>query len=150
MFLPLRACIRIWCTVGAAERQPQMFVRRPFRFSLSPVPPLTKGLFTGYESNNSGSLPRRLRSQHIYILEQNSSHAISNLQFVYSFMVSVKDFHILWVKCTTYNKQQKDHWPWYKGNKLCHYCVLLRLFGIKRLRNTDSQFWLHMGRVLWV
>ena len=49
------------------------------------------------ESNNSGSLPRRLRSQHIYILEQNSSHAISNLQYVYSFMVSLKDFHILWV-----------------------------------------------------
>ena len=49
------------------------------------------------ESNNSGSLPRRLRSQHIYILEQNSSRAISNLQYVYSFMVSLQDFHILWV-----------------------------------------------------
>ena len=49
------------------------------------------------ESNNSGSLPRRLRSQHIYILEQNSSHAISNLQYVYSFMVSPNHFHILWV-----------------------------------------------------
>ena len=144
MFLPIRACIRIWCTGGAMERQPQMFVHRPFRFSLSP------GLFTSYESNNSGSLPRRLRSQHIYILEQNSSHAISNLQFVYSFIVSLKNFHILWVKCTTYNKQQKYHWPWYKENKLCHYCVLLRLFGIKALRNTDSQLWLHMGRVSWV
>ena len=29
--------------------------------------------------------------------------------------------------------------------------VLLRLFGIKALRNsTDSQLWLHMGCVLWV
>ena len=37
-----------------------------------------------------------------------------------------------------------------QGNKLCHYCVLLRLFGIKALRNTDSQLWLRMGRVLWV
>ena len=36
-------------------------------------------------------------SQHIYILEQNSSRAISNLQYVYSFMLSLKDFHILWV-----------------------------------------------------
>ena len=27
---------------------------------------------------------------------------------------------------------------------------LLRLFGIKALRNTDSQLWLHMGCVLWV
>ena len=34
--------------------------------------------------------------------------------------------------------------------KWCHYCVLLRLFGIKALRNTDSQLWLRMGRVLWV
>ena len=64
------------------------------------------------ESNNSGSLPRRLRSQHIYILEQNSSRAISNLQYVYSFMVSLKDFHILWVinvLHTTNNKKITDH-----------------------------------------
>ena len=27
-------------------------------------------------------------SEHIYILEQNSSHVISNLQYVYSFMVA--------------------------------------------------------------
>ena len=33
--------------------------------------------------------------------------------------------------------------------KWCHYCVPVRLFGIKTLRNTDSQFWLYMG-VLWV
>ena len=55
------------------------------------------GRWSLIESNNSGSLPRRLRSQHIYILEQNSSRAISNLQYVYSFMVSLQDFHILWV-----------------------------------------------------
>ena len=105
------------------------------------------GRWSLIESNNSGSLPRRLRFQHIYILEQNSSHAISNLQYVYSFMVSLKDFHILWV---VYYIQQTTNWPWYKKNKWCHYCVLLRLFGIKALANTDSQLWLRMGRVLWV
>ena len=64
------------------------------------------------ESNNSRFLPRWLRSQHIYILEQNSSHAISNLQYVYSFMVWLKDFHILWVinvLHTTNNKKITDH-----------------------------------------
>ena len=55
------------------------------------------GRWSLIELNNSGSRPRRLRSQHIYFLEQNSSHAISNLQYVYSFMVSLNDFHILWV-----------------------------------------------------
>jgi len=48
VFSPIRACIRIWCTVGAVERWSQMFVYRPFRFSLSLVPHSTKGLFTGY------------------------------------------------------------------------------------------------------
>ena len=48
VFSPMGACIRIWCTAGAVERRPQMFVHRPFRFSLSPVPHLTKGLFTDY------------------------------------------------------------------------------------------------------
>ena len=101
------------------------------------------------ESNNSGSLPRRLRSQHVYILEQNSSRAISNLQYVYSFMVSLKDFHILSV---VYYIQQttKKSLTMIQGNKWCHYCVLLRLFGIKAFRNTDSQLWLRMGCVLWV
>ena len=55
------------------------------------------GMWSLIESNNSGSLPRRLRSQHIYILEQNWLREISNLQYVYSFMVSLQDFHILWV-----------------------------------------------------
>ena len=47
VFLPIRACIRIWCTEEGEERRSQMFVYRPFRFSLSPVPRSTKGLFTG-------------------------------------------------------------------------------------------------------
>ena len=47
VFSPIGACIRIWCTAGAVERRSQMFVYRPFRFSLSP-PRSTKGLFTGY------------------------------------------------------------------------------------------------------
>ena len=55
------------------------------------------GRWSLIELNNSGSRPRRLRSQHIYFLEQNSSHVISNLQYVYSFTVSLKDFHILWI-----------------------------------------------------
>ena len=70
------------------------------------------GRWSLIESNNSGSLPKRLRSQHIYILEQNSSHTISNLQYVYSFMVWLKDFHILWVinvLHTTNNKKTTDH-----------------------------------------
>ena len=100
------------------------------------------------ESNNSGSLPRRLRSQHVYILEQNSSRAISNLQYVYSFMVSLKDFHILsvvyYIQQTT--KKITDH----DTRQQMINCVLLRLFGIKALRNTDSQLWLRMGCVLWV
>ena len=48
VFSPIGACIRIWCTAGAVERRSQMFVHRPFRFSLSLVPRSTKGLFTGY------------------------------------------------------------------------------------------------------
>ena len=47
VFSPIGACIRIWCTAGAVERRSQMFVYRPFRFSLSPVPRSTNGLFTG-------------------------------------------------------------------------------------------------------
>ena len=47
VFSPLGACIRIWCTAGAVEQWSQMFVYRPFRFSLSPVPHSTKDLFTG-------------------------------------------------------------------------------------------------------
>ena len=43
----IRTCIRIWCTAGAVKRRSQMFVYKPFRFSLSPVPRSTKGLFTG-------------------------------------------------------------------------------------------------------
>ena len=35
VFLPIGACIRIWCTAGAVEWRSQMFVYRPFRFSLS-------------------------------------------------------------------------------------------------------------------
>ena len=35
VFSPIGACIRIWCTAGAVERRSQMFVYRPFRFSLS-------------------------------------------------------------------------------------------------------------------
>ena len=52
VFLPIRACIRIWCTAGAVEWQSHMFV-----YSLSPFPfpllvifspfPQTKGLITG-------------------------------------------------------------------------------------------------------
>ena len=48
VFLPIRTCLRIWWTAGAVERRSQMFVYRPFRFSLSLVPRPTKGLFTGY------------------------------------------------------------------------------------------------------
>ena len=43
VFLAIGACIRIWCTVDAVEQRSQMFVYRPFRFSLSPVPRSTKG-----------------------------------------------------------------------------------------------------------
>ena len=35
VFLAIGVCIRIWCTAGAVERRSQMFVYRPFRFSLS-------------------------------------------------------------------------------------------------------------------
>ena len=55
VFLPMGACIRIWCTAGAIERRSQMFVYRlsPFPFSLlaifSPFPQ-TESLFTGYAS----------------------------------------------------------------------------------------------------
>ena len=49
VFSPIIACIRIWCTAGAVERRSQMFVYRPFRFSLS-IPKAcsqaTKTLFT--------------------------------------------------------------------------------------------------------
>ena len=38
VFSPIGACIRIWCTAGAVEWRSQMFVYRPFRFILSPVP----------------------------------------------------------------------------------------------------------------
>ena len=38
VFSPIRTCIRIWCTVDAVEQRSQMFVYRPFRFSLSLVP----------------------------------------------------------------------------------------------------------------
>ena len=47
VFSPLGACIRIWSTSGAVEQWSQMYFYRPFRFSLSPVPHSTKGLFTG-------------------------------------------------------------------------------------------------------
>ena len=40
-------CIRIWYTAGAVQRRSQMFVYRPFNFSLSSVLCSTKGLFTG-------------------------------------------------------------------------------------------------------
>ena len=48
VFLPIGACIRIWCTACAVEWRSQMFVYRPFCFSVSPVAHSTKGLFTGY------------------------------------------------------------------------------------------------------
>ena len=48
MFSPIGAFIRIWCTACAVEWRSQMFVYRPFRFSVSPVPHSTKDLFTGY------------------------------------------------------------------------------------------------------
>jgi len=38
VFSPIRTCIRVWCTAGAVEQWSQMFVYRPFRFSLSLVP----------------------------------------------------------------------------------------------------------------
>ena len=38
VFSPIGACIRIWCKAGAVEWRSQMFVYRPFRFILSPVP----------------------------------------------------------------------------------------------------------------
>ena len=36
-----------------------------------------------------------------------------------------------------------------QGKQLCQYCVLLRLFGIKALRNTDSQLWLYVWDVYY-
>ena len=61
VFSPIRTCIRIWCTAGAVERRSQMFVYRPFRFSLSLVPRSTKGLFTGYPSGTPRSTGLSLR-----------------------------------------------------------------------------------------
>ena len=71
VFSPIRTCIRVWCTVGAVEQRSQMFVYRPFRFSLHLVPPSTKGLFTGYP----------LKSHHItmeVILQKNGCIANSS------------------------------------------------------------------------
>ena len=47
--------------MGAVERRSQMFVYRPFRFSLSLVPRSTKGLFTGYPSGTPRSTGLSLR-----------------------------------------------------------------------------------------
>ena len=52
VFLPIEACIRIWCAAGAVEQRSQMFVYRlsPFPFHLLAifVPfPQTESLFTG-------------------------------------------------------------------------------------------------------
>ena len=44
VFSPIGACIsRIWCAAVAVERRSQMFVYRPFRFSLCPFLRSTKG-----------------------------------------------------------------------------------------------------------
>ena len=63
VFSPIGACIRIWCTAGAVERRSQMFVYRPFRFSLS-IPKAcsqaTKTLFTTpYRSTSRNEFKRR-------------------------------------------------------------------------------------------
>ena len=71
VFSPIRTCIRVWCTAGAVEQRSQMFVCRPFRFSLHLVPHSTKGLFTGYP----------LKSHHItieVILQKNGCIANSS------------------------------------------------------------------------
>ena len=54
VFSPIRACIRIWCTAGAVEQKPQIFVYRlspfPFPFPLLAIfwPfPQTESLSTG-------------------------------------------------------------------------------------------------------
>ena len=57
-FSPIGACIRIWCTAGAVERRSQMFVYRPFCFSLS-LPKACSQVRRIYTCNRKLSLIRR-------------------------------------------------------------------------------------------
>ena len=80
VFSPIGACIRIWCTAGTVERRSQMFVYRPFRFSLSP-PRSTKCLFTGYVYFRFLSSAPGCQSSGKKIRLDNRKSALQGLEF---------------------------------------------------------------------
>ena len=88
VFSPIGACIRIWCTAGAVERRPQRHVHRPFRFSLSPVPRSTKGLFTGYQRGGRGGF--MIREVTLAYVNRDTTTVVSQIKWSQSFEKSVK------------------------------------------------------------